>query len=561
MTVERWEQVQGLFHQAIELSAAEQAAFAEKSCGTDAELLRQLLEMLDQHRRADSILDRGLPHLASRLIALPPALLVAHEFGPYRLLEQLGEGGMGIVFLAERSDTAKRVAIKFLPGAAMSPARRELFTHEMKTHARLSHPSIAAQYDAGSLPDGTPWFVMEYVKGEHFLDYCQTRQCSLEVRLKLFRQVCVALEYLHRQGIIHRDLKPSNILVDDTGTPKILDFGIAAELQSSESEPTPDQTGLHLLTPAYAAPEWREHGIANNSTDVYALGVMFYQMLAGRHPAVNPATSLRDAAFLPAVSPTAWRELDKIARQSLHADPTQRYQTVDSLKRDIDHFLNIEPLEGTPPSRGYRLERFVTRRRIPVVAASVTLLLFLVMAGFFTIRLAQQRNIALAEVKRTKLVEQYLFNLFQGGDKAAGPHSDLRVLTVVGRGEQEIKAFDHEPELQAELNQVLGRIHQQLGQFEKADAFLSQSLRLRQVASSNPTGVADNLLALGLLRQDQGRYSDAAAFINQSLAIRKAQSPPDHQAVANAESALGRLLNEQGRYKEAIEILKDARQI
>ena len=540
MNPARWEQMQTVFHEAVTLSESEQLAFLAAACNGDVDMLTDLRRMLEENNRGDSILDRGLPDVAQRLIGSGVASLLGREIGAYRLVKLIGEGGMGVVYLAERTDTGKQVAMKFLPGASMSPARRALFTHEIKTHAKLSHACIAAQYDAGTLPDGTPWFVMEYVHGKHFLEYCQTRQSSLEARLKLFVQVCQALEYLHGKGIIHRDLKPSNILVDETGTPRVLDFGISEEAGTLKTS-----SGLRLMTRAYAAPELLGQGIVDNSTDVYSLGVIFREMLT------SDVTGARK---------TARRELDKIARRALQADPNERYRSVEALRRDVEHFLKTEPLEGTQATRWYRTERFVTRHRTAVIAASLAILLFVGMAGFFTFRLAQERNVALAEVKRTRLVEQFLFNLFQGGDKYAGPASDVRVLTLLDRGEKETKAFDHEPQLQAELYQVLGGIYQELAQFDHADTLLQASLKEKYAAQASADEIAENLLALSSLRLDQGKLPDAERIARKALDIRKAQSPPDAVAVARAQSLLGRILIERGQYEKALVLLKQAQQ-
>ena len=559
MNARSWQQAQSIFHAALALSdQEEQDSFLEKSCGEDRELLSEVRQMLEEDRRADSILDHGLAEVARGMVGLPAPLLSSRLIGAYRLTDRIGEGGMGIVYSAERTDTGKQVAMKFLPSSSLSPARRALFTQEMRTHANLTHPCIAAQYDAGTLADGTPWFAMEYVEGKHLIEYCRHTSLGLESRLKLFRSVCAALEYLHLKGIAHRDLKPSNILVDSSGTPKILDFGISRKLHSADEDKRPD---LQIMTRAYAAPEWIERGVVDNLTDVYALGVIFHEMLAGTRPQAGaPQISLKEAGYLPGVSRTCWRELDKICRQALHSDPAKRYQSVEALRRDIDHFLNIEPLEGNPASRWYRLERFVTKNRRAVATASFVLLVLAGMAAFFTIRLAQQRDFAREEVKRTKLVKQFLFDLFQGGDKAAGPTTDLRVLTLLARGEQEAKALNREPQLQGELNQVLGGIYQQLGRFDKAEEFLSASLRERY-AAANSADIADGLLAFGSLRQDQARFSEAAKIIGQALAMRKVQSPVDVQAVAKAQSVLGRVLIDEQRYQDAIALLTQARQV
>ena len=446
---------------------------------------------------------------------------------------------MGVVYLAERMDTGKQVAMKFLLGAGISPLRRALFTQEIKTHARLAHPYIAAQYDAGELADGTPWFVMEYVAGADFLDYFKTHRTPIAERLRLFRQVCQALEYLHSQGIVHSDLKPTNILVDESGTPRVLDFGIAKRLQSGEVETAAPE--LRMMTRAYAAPEWIERGVFDHSTDVYALGVIFREMLRTDVP------------------PGDKRELEKICGKALQTNPEERYRSVEAFGRDIDHFLKSEPLDGVAGTRWYRMERFVARHRTGVLAAGAGLVLFATMATFFTVRLAQERNAALAEVRRTKLIEGFLFNLFQGGDQAAGPAADVRALTLVQRGEQEARALGHEPQLQAEFYGVLGRIYQQLGRFDKADELLMAALRKRYANGAGDGAIAASLLALSELRMEQGRFPDAERIARKALAVQINQYPRDVAGLARAQSVLGKVLTEEGHYEEGLGYLTQAR--
>jgi len=228
----RWEQIQILFHRAAGLPESEWQAFLETSGGEDGELIAEVLAMLKADSLETSLLDRGLPDVAYRMVGASSEPFSFRQVGPYRLKRILGEGGMGVVWLAEREDTGNLVAIKFLPHAGLSPARRQRFAREIKTLAKLKHPFIARLYDAGALDDGTPWFVMEFVEGVPFTVYCRERELPVEERLRLFRMVCEAVQYAHGQEIIHRDLKPSNILVEPDGTPRLLDFGIARQLQS-----------------------------------------------------------------------------------------------------------------------------------------------------------------------------------------------------------------------------------------------------------------------------------------------------------------------------------------
>jgi serine/threonine-protein kinase len=280
----RWARIQELFHAAAEVPAGEHRAFLEARCIDDPSLVRQVLDMLREDARG-SLLDQGVGDVAQHVVDGGSAeALLDKRFGPYRIVRMLGEGGMGVVYLAEREDLGSHAAIKILRDAWLSPARRDRFTAEQRALAHLNHPSIARLYDADVLPDGTPWFVMEYVEGVPLTEYFKTRARSIPGRLSLFRAVCEAVLYTHQNALIHRDLKPSNILVKSDGTVKLLDFGIAKQLEQMDMSVDQTRAGIRLMTPAYASPEQLAGGRLGIHTDIYSLGVILYELLTGRLP-------------------------------------------------------------------------------------------------------------------------------------------------------------------------------------------------------------------------------------------------------------------------------------
>ena len=281
----RWEGIQTLFHEALDLPAPEQHPFLKAACSDDVTLLAEVEALLAEDAQSGSFLERDVANIAHDLLDRPaPPALSPRQFGPYKILRELGEGGMGTVYLAERQDLGNLVAIKILRDAWVSAARRERFLSEQRMLAQLNHPSIARLYDADTLPDGTPWFVMEYVDGVPLTEYCRERKSSIHERLELLRSVSEAVQYAHRHAVIHRDLKPSNILVKSDGTVRLLDFGIAKQLQDLHAPDEHTRTSARLMTPAYAAPEQLAGGAVGVYTDVYALGVLLYEMLTGRLP-------------------------------------------------------------------------------------------------------------------------------------------------------------------------------------------------------------------------------------------------------------------------------------
>ena len=296
MDATRLKQIQNLFLEVVELPEAERDAFLQSACHGDDALRSEVVSMLQEDAAGGSLLDGDLALVARDLLTEDPGLHQPREFGPYRLIRLLGEGGMGVVYLAERSDLGSLVAIKILRDAWLSPARRERFAIEQRTLAQLNHPSIARLYDADTLPDGTPWFVMEYVEGEPITAYCRAHDSSVDDRLGLFRAVCEAVQYAHGHAIIHRDLKPSNILVKSDGGVGLLDFGIAKQLDDLGQPVDRTRTELRLMTPAYAAPEQLSGERVGVFTDVYALGVILSELLA--------------AVRTGAVSKASWADLD-----------------------------------------------------------------------------------------------------------------------------------------------------------------------------------------------------------------------------------------------------------
>jgi len=580
----RWHRIQSSFHDAADLPGTQRKAFLEATCGNDDELVAEVLAMLHQDASGHSLLDRNLADIAHETLAHPiHASLMPKEFGPYRILQLLGEGGMGVVYLADRPDLGTQVAVKVLRDAWLSPARRERFAREQRTLAHLSHPSVARIYDADTLEDGTPWFVMEYVDGLPLTDYCRQHERSVEQRLQLFRLVCEAVQHAHGHAIIHRDLKPSNILVKSDGSVRLLDFGIAKQLESLELQVDQTMTGLRLMTPAYASPEQIRGDRVGISTDVYSLGVILYELLAGQLPfdlsgltpaeaaavitehepgkpsaAAKRTTHSEANAHALALSKTAWADVDVLCLNAMHKDPLRRYRTVEALLRDVDHYLNGEPLETRPDALLYRIGKFVGRNQRAVAASGVIFAVIVGLIAFFTVRLERARDAALAEAARTQRIEQFIANLFQGGDAAAGPSDSLRVLTIVDRGLQEAKTLDKDPRVQADLYENLGSIYQKLGKFEQADSLLRAVRDKRKsLYGADSAEVAESLTALGLLRSDQAHLEEAEQLVGQGLAMAKRHLPPKHPAIAKATLAFGKVLAQRGSYDQAINTLNE----
>ena len=576
MDPDQYRRVQEVFLAALDLPENERRGFLEKECGFDSAVLESVRAMLEEDSSNESLLDGDVAHVAANVLDPPAETMGPRQFGPYRIVRLLGEGGMGVVYLAERDDLGNQAAIKILRDAWLSPARRERFATEQRTLARLSHPSIARLYDADTLADGTPWFAMEYVDGIPITEYCRRHHLSVNQRLRVFRSVCDAVEYAHEHAVIHRDLKPSNILVGSSGGVRLLDFGIAKHLDVFDSPVDQTRTGLRLMTPAYAAPEQMRAEQVGVFTDVYALGVILYELLAGKTPydiasatpgeaerAILEQDPQKPSLSLQRERPKAgWPDLDVLCLTAMHKEQQRRYRSVEALIRDIDHYLNGEPLEARPDSISYRLRKFISRNRKAVAVSALGLFAIIGLIAFFTVRLAVARNGAEATAARLQRVQQFMLNLFQGGDKAAGPAADLKVVSLVDRGVKEAQALQREPEVQAQMFVTLGGIYRKLGNLSEADRLMQAALdRRKALFGADHPQVAESTLELGLLRIDQARYDDAERLIRQALSEVERRRPQDAAATARATAALGKLIEARGSYDKAIPILEKAAQL
>lgn len=581
----RWERIQEIFHQVSDAPPSKQQDYLQVECGGDKALMAELLAMLAEDARAASLLEDDLPHAMKNLFEKHPPPAVDGDFGPYRILRPLGEGGMGIVYLATRDDIGSLVAIKLLRDGLLSPDRRMRFAREQKTLAKLVHPLIAQIHDADTLDDGTPWFAMEYVEGKPITDYCRERACVIDERLRLFRSVCEAVQYAHGQTIVHRDLKPSNILVTADGSVKLLDFGIAKQLQDPEQPAQQTLTAPRLMTLPYASPEQIRGEPLGTQTDVYSLGVILYELLAGQLPFDFSNCSRSEAeqmilerepespsAVAGCISQgtgeskrvlqagkTAWSELDVLTLTAMHKDMARRYRSAEALIRDIDHYLKGEPLDARPDSLHYRLSKFIRRNRRALSATAAVVAIIVALVVFFVARLTRARNAALAEATRTQRIERFMLNLFDGDDPTAGPSGSLQVVALLDRGVKSARTLSAEPAVQAELYQTLGNIYQKLGKPDQADPLMRSSMDLRKsVAGPQSHDVADSLVAMGLLRVDQGQLAEAERLVREGLAIDRQRFRPEDPAVGKDMSALGRVLEERGAYDDAVKTLDEA---
>lgn len=568
----RWKAAEEVFSRAVELPVELRRSSAEAMCGDDISLKEDVLALLEEDLRDQPLLDSGIDQAAGNLLQFGPLpSLVRRHIGPYRLLKLLGEGGMGVVYLAERTDIGGLVAIKLLRDAWLSPMRRERFRVEQLALAQLNHPSIARIYDSNTLEDGTPWFVMEYAEGLPLNEHWKQHSRGIRDGLRLFRRVCEAVRYAHDHAIIHRDLKPSNILVESGGSVKLLDFGIAKRLNAEEAESNRTVTGLHMMTPAYAAPEQISNGPVGVFTDVYALGVLLYELLTGTLPqprGVSASDNIERPSSVVArqnrevrrqLTRSEWSDLDALTFKALEPGIDRRYRSVGALLRDLDALEAGRPLDAQPTRFSYVVGRFLRRHRRSITAASAMILLLGVMAIYYTVRLTRARDSALREAARTQRVQQFTENLFYGGDKDAGPAMELRAVDLLDRGRQEAASLSADPDVKADMEETLGAIYEKLGKLDLAEPLLASALEERRRMSSGfSPKVAEGLVALSILRKDQGRLDDAESLARQGLEMDERVLPRGDRRIARAMLTLGSVLEVRGKYDQAGQMLARA---
>jgi serine/threonine protein kinase/tetratricopeptide (TPR) repeat protein len=577
----RHARIEQLFHAAAELPPDTRTEWLQAQCGGDEALRSRVEAMLVADAEGHQLLDRGLALAAGQLMTEADPALPSHTFGPYRVTGMLGEGGMGVVYRAFRDDLKSEAAIKILRDATLSPARRERFAFEQRALAQLNHPAIARLYDAGALPDGTPWFAMELVEGESITSFARSRSLSVEARVRLFREACEAVQHAHEHAILHRDLKPSNILVRPDGRVKLLDFGIAKPFESLQDTAGMTRTGLRLMTPAYAAPEQMRGEALGVRTDVYSLGVVLYELLARRLPFDLDGRTPSDAATVLATQApkkpsafvvgedrthttrgpgrSAWSDLDVLVLTAMHSDPARRYATVDALVRDLDRYLEGRPLEARGDSVRYRTGKFVRRHAPAVTATALAFVAIVSLVGFYTLRLRAARNEAQAQAARTQRIQRFMSGLFTGGEQEAGPSDTLRVVTLLERGAEQARTLSSEPAVQAELERTLGGIFLSMGRMPQADTLLAHALaHTLSVRPPDDLDVAHSLIGLARLRAQQEHFDEAERLARQGLERVRRPGPGRQDAVAEATAVLGGVLVARGRNDDAVSVLVEA---
>ncbi|HEX6972852.1 MAG TPA: protein kinase [Vicinamibacterales bacterium] len=554
MSGERWQRLDSLFHAMLELAPEDRPAALAQACGDDGELRAEVERLLRANNVASAFagdVAAGIERVASTFVPH------AESIGPYRIVRELGRGGMGTVYLAERNDAQfeMRVAVKLIKRGMDSDAVLQRFRHERQILAGLEHPNIARLLDGGTSPEGLPYFVLEYVDGLPLDEYCRTHHLSVEDLLRVFLQVCAAVTYAHQHLVVHRDIKPSNILVTPEGVPKLLDFGIARLLEGAdELAAAMTAFGAQAMTPQYASPEQLRGERVTTAADVYALGVLLFELLAGERPydVTGKSTEeardivMRTAPARPSVvaarrgdpAATALRgDLDAIVATAMRVDASERYQSVELLAEDIRRHLTARPVSARGDSWTYRAARFVKRRKLGVAAAAAILLTLVggVIATSWQARVARAERARaerrFADVRR--LSTSFLFDFHDA--IATLPGSTPARMLVVSKALEYLDSLASEAGDDRELQQELAAAYDRVGDVQ-----------------GNP-GAAN----LGDIAGAIASYRKAEA-IRRTLAARDGNSLPARLDLATSTMRIGYADFARGAVKDAVVKFKDA---
>jgi non-specific serine/threonine protein kinase/serine/threonine-protein kinase len=602
-----------LFGEALEVSREQRTAFLDKACSGAPELRRAVEALLAENDRLTGFMSDS-PHLqpqgeawtqaaderqdSTTVDVTPHAPEDGSEgavLGHYRLLEKIGEGGMGEVWLAEQKEPVRRrVALKLIRAGMNTREVMARFESERQALALMEHPAIARVLDAGSTKQGMPYFVMEYIAGVRITAYCDNHRLSTRQRLELFVHVCEGVQHAHQKAIIHRDLKPSNILVtevDGRPVPKIIDFGVAKALgQKLTADTLYTHVGALIGTPEYMSPEQASFSGEDIDTrsDIYSLGIILYELLAGSTPlqlrkasleqflkklreedvpkpstrirTQDPATSTETArkrGTAPAMLVRQIRgELDAIALKALEKDRSRRYATASDFAADIGRYLTNQPVVAVAPSLAYRAKKFARRYRVGLITASAFVLVLIVATAVSIVQSIRARR----EAAVAQAVNDFLQNDLLGQASASSqveggvkPDPKITVRTVLDRAAQKIDGkFDRQPEVEVALRNTMATAYIDLGLYPEARKQLERGLELgrRTLGTENPATLAA-VHDLGLVAEEEGKYVEAEALDRQALdAQRRVLGPKNLQTLRSMLDLATTYMNE-GKFGDA----------
>jgi serine/threonine-protein kinase len=569
METDYWHRVERVLDLALARDPSDWSTVLASACDNDQALRDEVEDLLSRLSTAQSFLETPPKATAAALIAQARQLEgAAHEgrrIGAYRILRQIGYGGMSRVFLAERADGefTQQVALKLLRPGLDSEIDQHRFRAERQILASLNHPNIARLLDGGLTDQGQPYLVLELVDGEPIDRYCSERGLRLRPRLELFLAIADAVQYAHRRLIVHRDVKPSNVLVTNDGTVKLLDFGLAKLLEPSyDAEPAmPTATGHRWMTPEYAAPEQIRGTSITTLTDVYQLGALLHELLTGRPPFGTRERSVHELETailegdLQPLTGELGGDLDAIVGKALSRESDARYASAQELAQDVRRHLVGQPVIARRQTLVYRARRFARRHRAALTAAVAASVL---LVGYVGMVIVDRRRIrralveAQAGTRKAEQVTDFMLGLFQAAEGGQSLRDTVTAHELLARGLARANALSAQPELKAQMLDVIGRIHTQLGEYDQAKPMLEEAVRIRRsIYGDVHPDVATSLEALADVSASQRDNAETVRLRRQVVALRRTISGDDNPKTLNALYALALSLHRSGDFRGA----------
>lgn len=586
----RWQKIEeGVCH-AVELPIGERRAWLDQFCAGDSELRAEIQSLLSAEDEAQDFLEHSAAPYAGTLLEADSARPLPPKIGQYKILREIGRGGMGVVYLGEREDEFKQqVAIKLVKRGLDTEEILQRFRNERQILASLNHPNIAKLFDGGMTEDGLPYFVMEYIEGEPLTKYSDLNDFSISNRLQLFRRACAAVQHAHQNLIIHRDLKPSNILVTSDREAKLLDFGVAKLLTAdSDGEATMTRLNQRVMTPQYASPEQIRGKRVTTATDVYSLGVVLYELLTGVKPYnVNDASPQELTRAICETEPTKPSlaisasgslnpdfqdgptnlhstirnpkflrgDLDNIVLMALRKDPERRYRSVEQFSADIDRHLRGLPVMARRDTFQYRSSKFVTRNKLAVSAAAIVLAAIVAGAivSIWQARVAaKERNEAQQEQAKAEQLNKFLQSILM----AASPEEkgkDAKVIEVLDDAAQRLQTeFANQPALKGQALSTVGQAYIRLGLEDQAEKALREAVSINAGfygEENQATATSESYLAAALI--NRRKLAEAEPLITKAVATERKLSPAGSKELAFGLQILSELQLQKGDFVKA----------
>jgi len=553
MSHNNWDQIEQIIDQALDLPEEERKEFIDTHCEGKPKLKGEVTQLLESIFDSEGWLEnpedykRNVYEEISDDVQLlsTQSSLIGTQVGSYLIEEQIGEGGMGTVYLAKHAseEIEHQVAIKIIQTGKATEENIRRFKKEQQILAGLHHPSIARLYDVGTTEDGFPYIIMEYVNGTPVDSYCKKHNCSIDQKLNIFINILEAVRYAHENLVIHRDLKPGNIFIDNSGNVKILDFGISKLIKDNEDQSL-TKTGVRLLTPHYAAPEQVRQENITTATDLYALGVIFYRLLSGAPPldfselsryeieqeivntkAPKPSSKVSDHK----VRKRLKGDLDAIALKAIRKEPEHRYRVANEFLEDLKNYYEGKPVSACEDSFSYRSQKFFKRHKKSVAITACLIFVIMGLTSFYTWRITQERDQAKIEAQKAKNTKEILINIFKANDPISGDAETASLPKLLENGTQNVLQRNLDPEVKIELLFTLSTIYQNISNFDKARELVDTTLKLNhKYFGPNSINTAKSHIKLGGIAYDLGNYEEGKTELLKSkkiLAARNTSSP------------------------------------